>query len=526
MILESVKHGSLIWPTIEENGVIRTKKYVELSVDEKIQADCDMKETNIILQGLPSDIYSLVNHHRAANDLWEIIQLLMQVVASSRFPLSNNQLKTSSNPRNQATIQDGRGTVQQVQGRQCQSYSGTGYKSNANSYGGNNSSEQARVVKCYNCQAQEAGIFLNKEQLAFLADLGVLDGQAIQTIIPDNEVPHSETYLNDMENQSVLAMQDFEQPPAVDFTDNEIYSDSNIILYSQYLQETQQENVQDTHLQTQQDSMEDKYLENEIDLEKKIKELDNILFKVSQSAQTVHMLTKPQVFYDNIHKQALGYQNPFHLKKAQRIKPTLYDGIVMSDKHVAMHVIDDEETLILEEESRSRMSKKDKDPEAIKQNISHKPIDYEKINRLTEDFRKHFTPQQEFSAEHAFWLPMFDPTSKPSDALPVKIEAPKELPKIILVNESLKKLKFHLAKFDNVKIRTTPNARTEAQLQDKDSTICKLKDIIKSLKENFKEDNVNYDYGQIETKNVELENGVAKLSSENECLCNEMNHVK
>nr|GEX44379.1 hypothetical protein [Tanacetum cinerariifolium] len=152
----------------------------------------------------------------------------------------------------------------------------------------------------------------------------------------------------------------------------------------------------------------------------------------------------------------------FHLKKARRLKPTLYDGIVMSDKHVAMPVIDDEETLILEEESQLRMSKKEKDPEAIRQNISHKPIDYEKLNRLTEDFGKHFTPQQELSAEQAFWLSISDPTSKPSDAIPIKIEAPKELPKISLVNESLKKLKFHLAKFHNVvKIRTTPNARTE-----------------------------------------------------------------
>ncbi|GJV72150.1 hypothetical protein Tco_1492145 [Tanacetum coccineum] len=50
MILESVEHGPLIWPTVEENGVIRTKKYAELSAAEKIQADCDMKATNIILQ--------------------------------------------------------------------------------------------------------------------------------------------------------------------------------------------------------------------------------------------------------------------------------------------------------------------------------------------------------------------------------------------------------------------------------------------------------------------------------------------
>ncbi|GKD18440.1 hypothetical protein Tco_1207598 [Tanacetum coccineum] len=78
MILESVEHGPLIWPTIEENGVTKTKKYAELSAIEKTQADCDMKATNIILQGLPADIYSLVNHHRVAKDLWERVQLLKQ----------------------------------------------------------------------------------------------------------------------------------------------------------------------------------------------------------------------------------------------------------------------------------------------------------------------------------------------------------------------------------------------------------------------------------------------------------------
>ncbi|GJR14044.1 hypothetical protein Tco_0796696 [Tanacetum coccineum] len=49
MILESVDNGPLIWPTVEENRVIRTKKYVELSAAEKIQVDCDMKATTIIL---------------------------------------------------------------------------------------------------------------------------------------------------------------------------------------------------------------------------------------------------------------------------------------------------------------------------------------------------------------------------------------------------------------------------------------------------------------------------------------------
>ncbi|GJX57054.1 hypothetical protein Tco_0286951 [Tanacetum coccineum] len=62
----------------------------------------------------------------------------------------------------------------------------------------------------------------------------------------------------------------------------------------------------------------------------------------------------------------------------------------------------------------------------------------------------------------------------------------------------------------------------KARLQDKDKTICKLKDTIKSLRENTKEQNVNLDKCELEPINKELENSVAKLLSENERLCNEV----
>ncbi|GJV76890.1 putative ribonuclease H-like domain-containing protein [Tanacetum coccineum] len=239
----------------------------------------------------------------------------LTAIASSKFPSTNNQLRTSFNPRNKATIQEGRVTVQQVQGRQGKSYDGNSYKGNAISLGGNNTGGQARVVKCYNYQGEghmarqctqskrprnvawfkekamlaealKAGQILDEDQLAFLADSGILDGQATQTTIPNTaafqnedldaydsdcddvsnakailianlsnygsdvilEVPHFETYQIDMDNQSVHAMQGFEQTPVVDLTDNEKTSDSNIIPYSQYLQETQQASVQDTSL--------------------------------------------------------------------------------------------------------------------------------------------------------------------------------------------------------------------------------------------------------------------------------------
>ncbi|GKF03504.1 hypothetical protein Tco_0030427 [Tanacetum coccineum] len=77
MILEFVEHGPLLWSTIEENGVTRPRKYSELTHADAIQADCDVKATNIILQGLPSEVYALVRNHKVAKELWERIQLLM-----------------------------------------------------------------------------------------------------------------------------------------------------------------------------------------------------------------------------------------------------------------------------------------------------------------------------------------------------------------------------------------------------------------------------------------------------------------
>nr|GFA36622.1 hypothetical protein [Tanacetum cinerariifolium] len=50
----------------------------QLSATEAIQADCDVKATNIILQGLPPEVYALVSNHKFLKELWERIQPLMQ----------------------------------------------------------------------------------------------------------------------------------------------------------------------------------------------------------------------------------------------------------------------------------------------------------------------------------------------------------------------------------------------------------------------------------------------------------------
>ncbi|GKE94434.1 hypothetical protein Tco_1579289, partial [Tanacetum coccineum] len=63
--------------------------------------------------------------------------------------------------------------------------------------------------------------YLLNEQVVLMANISIYGSDVI------SEVPDFETYLNAIENQDVQAMQDFEQIPAVDFTDNKIHSDSN-----------------------------------------------------------------------------------------------------------------------------------------------------------------------------------------------------------------------------------------------------------------------------------------------------------
>ncbi|GJZ41163.1 hypothetical protein Tco_0588049 [Tanacetum coccineum] len=468
-ILESVENGPLIWPIIEENEVTRPRIYSELSPTDAIQADYDVKATNIILQGLTPEVYALVSNHRIAKELWERIQLLIQ------------------------------GTSLTKHERECKLYDEFdkfAYKKGEILHDFYlRFSLLLKDMNIYNdkvllVQAQVNGKILHEEELAFLVDPGTTEGQATYTIITHNaayqaddldayhsdcgelntakvalmanlshygsdalaEVHNPNNVNNNMTNQAMQAIPSSEQSSVVNHSNTKITSDSNIIPYSQYVAESQQAVVQNLTSSAQQDALilslikqlktqvvnytkinldnksindtltakleryneqvkvlkegqngdlksndiildscepfveidrlkqtlfehlkekeslmqtisllkndfkkeESRNIDREITLEQKIKQLDNIVYKRGQSAQTVHMLTKPQFFYDHTTKQALGFQNPFYLKKDQQLEPKLYDGNVVKNTS-AITIPDSEETLMLAEGSHSKM---------------------------------------------------------------------------------------------------------------------------------------------------------------------------
>ncbi|GJZ04197.1 retrovirus-related pol polyprotein from transposon TNT 1-94 [Tanacetum coccineum] len=249
-------------------------------------------------------------------------------------------------------------------GRQSLFAAGTsGTRANISGTGGNNSAQGYSKV-------------LNEEELGFLADLGVVEGPAIQKIITHNTAYQADDF-------------DAYDSDCDDFSTAKAVLMANLSSYGSDVLSKEKET---------------KNIDKEIALEKKVKEMDNIVCKMGQSAQTVHMLTKPQVFYDNNLKQVLGFQNPFYLKKSQQIRPMLYDGSVIAKETNVISIADSKEILMLEEESRSKM--------LLKQNFS-----------------KRFVPQQELSNEQAFWLQTLHHNTDQSASLPVKIKAPRELPK-------------------------------------------------------------------------------------------------
>ncbi|GKC73077.1 hypothetical protein Tco_1118960 [Tanacetum coccineum] len=137
----------------------------------------------------------------------------LSAVVTSRYLTTNNQLRNSSNPRQQSTINDGRVTLQPVQGRKISFAMGTSrtYTPGAS---GSNSGKQRTVIyynfkgeghmskqctkpkrkrddlwfkdKVLLVQAQANGQILHEEELAFLADPGTAEGQATQTVITHN----------------------------------------------------------------------------------------------------------------------------------------------------------------------------------------------------------------------------------------------------------------------------------------------------------------------------------------------------
>ncbi|GJS78689.1 retrovirus-related pol polyprotein from transposon TNT 1-94 [Tanacetum coccineum] len=449
MILESVVNGPLIWSLIEENGVTRPKKYSELSATEAIQGDCDVKATNIILQGLPPEVYALVSNHKVAKELWERIQLLMQGTSltkqerecklydeSDKFAykkgeiLLNQQYEFSQPDSGQIVpvFQKGDDPIDAINHMMSFlnavvtsaphlpiiSWRNSSNPSNklplimerVNPY------NQLRETNFFSYvmvkdkvhmvhNSSESGQILHEGELAFLADPGIPEGQATQTIITHNaayQADDLDAYDSDCDElNTAKAMPSSEQSNVVNHSETEITSDSNIIPLISYVNESHSSLVNCTKINLENKSVN-----------------DTLTAKLERYKEQVKVL-----------------------KEGQNVD--LRSNDIVSDSSAQYVEIN-----------------------CLKQTLSEHLKEKESLIQTVTLLRNDFMKEESRNIDREIALNYVNSPEPTLSSRPTKVEVPKELPKVSMVNTSLKKLKHHLAGFDVVvKERTTPTAITE-----------------------------------------------------------------
>nr|GEV28871.1 retrotransposon protein, putative, unclassified [Tanacetum cinerariifolium] len=256
----------------------------------------------------------------------------LSVVVTSRYPTTNNQLRNSLNPRQQATINHGRVTLQPIQGRQISFAMGT-TRTYTLGISGSNSGKQQTVI-CYSCkeeghmskqctkpkrkrhdswfrdkvllvQAQANGQILHEDELAFLEDLGIKKVHATQTVITHNvgyQADDLDAYDSDCDELSTA----------------------------------------------------------------KVALMANLSHYGLDALAEVH---NP----DNVDKNMIN--------QGVQFEPKLYDGNVIKNT-CAIVILDSVETLMLAEESRLKMLLKQHDPMVLDKKVNNTPVYYNSMNSL------------------------------------------------------------------------------------------------------------------------------------------------
>nr|GEZ44481.1 hypothetical protein [Tanacetum cinerariifolium] len=590
MILESVQNGPLLWPTVEENGVTRLKKYSELSTTEAIQANCDVKATNIILQGLPLEVYALVSTHKVAIELWERIQMLMQGTPLTKqerecklkgeslrdyylrfllllndkniynmkleqFQVNTKFLNTlppewskfvtdvklvrdlhttnvdqlhvylgqheyhankvrlmherTSDPfalvahhqMNMSPYQSHQQSYHQHQfqpqvspfqsspyriqyhSSQCAlqapsstllslTYPSNDFQSSVNHNVYNISSSMPHVEYALGVHQQsefsppDTGLVVlvfQKEELEFLADPGIAETSSIRYAITNNaayqadDLDAYDSECDELNSAKIALMANLSHYESDNLAEN---SSSPVLQDDLILSVIEQ-------LKTQ--------VINCTKINQDNKNVNEILTAELERYKNQVRILKEQ---NNVDKASASCAQYLEI---ENLKHTLSEHLKEKES------LEQKETLILEDESRSKMLQKQNDPIMSEKKVITKPVDYASLSQLLKDFETRFVPQTELSAEQAFWSRYSVQTEEPylSSSTTI-VEVPKELPKLSMVNLSLKKLKFHLGSFDMVvKERTTVIAIREGKWSDRFKFKKNLIDKISSMSVNL-----------------------------------------
>nr|GEU33855.1 retrovirus-related Pol polyprotein from transposon TNT 1-94 [Tanacetum cinerariifolium] len=471
--------------------------------------------------------------------LTNILSLLTQSY-KAHLPQTKNQLRTSSNTRNKATVQDGRVVVQDV----C---------------------------------------VLDEEQLLFLA------GEHVTNFDDDVDDPPEQDLALNVDHvfeadQCDAFDSDVDEAPTTQTmfmvnlsSKDPIYDEARTSydtdMPSEYVEDNVEQVVQKLHsvkmqlrytidhnksmkeevttLKKDFKEKKDKFLEEFIDIKALKEKVEDILFKQDQSVQTVHMLCKPKPFYDEKKKVAIGYKNPLCLTREKQVQPALYNGHeIVRTIYARAVVYDSEDTLEIAEITMKRMLERMKIPFYVEHKYKLAPPDYSK-----ENFLATFTLQRDLTPEQIFWSIDEKKRNEVETTVPKPLSASTvitpagvtegekgfEQTKRCYLTEFIpffKTLKQHFEGvqmalfkeviemkeiFDHMVAEALPEFDSffkinnlKEQLREKDNTIRNMKTRVSKLTDKSSEVDCDQDVKALESKNLELTEHVYAILEQNE----------
>ncbi|GKC77033.1 hypothetical protein Tco_1127807 [Tanacetum coccineum] len=564
-------------------GPERARVFADLSAEQKDRYKADIRATNILLQGIPKDIYTLINHFTDAKDIWDNVKMILEGSELTKDDRESQlydenehfyQIKRTAELWLRCPCGD---TLANNQGkRDIQRNNARG-----NVVAGNVGGEQvSSLMMMWNFDedvdnSPENDLALNVDHVfeadecdAFVSNVD--EGPTTQTMFMTNltskdriydeagpssdsntpfKVQNHDTFVNHLdEYHEVHKMQTYEQHNYVVDSDADYMSDSNIILYDQYMEDNEDHVVQSNVSSVRNDALmsildemheqgvqsrlankpdmivndsvttelarykelvgeyekranstvghykskteeviiskkdfkqkEDKFLEEFLDIKRLKDKIEDRLYKQDQSVQTVHMLCKPKLFYDEKNKVAIGYKNPLCLTRAKQTQSALYNGrVLVTTNHTPTVIHNSEDMREIAEITRKRMLLKMQSPLCVENKVRiAPPPDYSKENLLAT-----FAPQRNLTPKQIFWSIDDNNRKKAETSVPKPISAlivyppntpvklvPKILPTKSQVKINLYVLTQLFTEFDKTcKTIITPTGVTEGEREVK-----------------------------------------------------------
>nr|GEY86680.1 retrovirus-related Pol polyprotein from transposon TNT 1-94 [Tanacetum cinerariifolium] len=346
--------------------------YFDLSPKEKDRYNADIRATNILLQGLPKDIYTLINHYTDAKDIWDNVKMLLEGSELTKED-RESQLGQGTNPRGGGAA--GFGGVQNRVG-------------NANP----GQARQTRLLM----QAQENGVAFDEEQLLFLAggqDTAIdedMDEHPVQDLAlnVDNlfQADDYDAFDSDVDEASMVQTMFMANLSSTDPVNDEAGPSYDSDILSEV---HDHDHYQDTvYAHHEEHAMQDNV------------QLNHVVYSHADYTSDSNMIPYDQYVKDNT--VPVVHSNP-----------SLYNGHeIIKDNHVPAIVRNTYDTIEIAKITRRKMNDKMKDPECVTHKVKITLHDYSK-----ENFLSTFTPHKQLTLEQIFWS---------HDLIKIKSEALKE----------------------------------------------------------------------------------------------------